>query len=54
MHITLKLIINYGNLITSDSSASELLYINFGKFDDNATHVFNHFLVASEVRLVFA
>jgi hypothetical protein len=46
--------INYGNLIISDSNACELLYINFGKFDDNATHVFNHFLVVSGVKLVFA
>lgn len=38
----------------SDSSAGELLYINFGKFNDNAMHVFNHFLAASGVRLVFA
>lgn len=53
MHITLKLIINYGNLITSDIIASELLYINFGKFDDKAMHVFNHFLATSGVRLVF-
>ncbi len=52
MYNTSRLIVNYNNFITIANNVPNLLHNNFGRFDDNPMHVFNHPL-ANGIKLMF-